>query len=79
MAKASKKVETAAKKISGAAYVAYQADLAAREGAISARLADLFFQCACVPGERTIEEWDELVNEAKAAEVSIQDVIEFRE
>jgi len=79
MAKASKKVETAAKRISGAAYVAYQADLAAREGAISARLADLFFQCACIEGVRSVEEWDRLVLAAREAEVSVKDAIEFGE
>lgn len=66
-------------KISGAAYIALQADLASREGAISARLADLFFQCAVIRGERTTEEWDALVTAAKAAEVTIVEAIEFGE
>jgi len=74
MAKASKKVE-----ISGVAYVAYQADLASREGEVSARLADLFFQCACIEGTRSIEEWDRLVLEARRAEVRVKDVLEFGE
>lgn len=78
MAKASKKVE-AAKEISGVAYVAYQADLASREGEVSARLADLFFQCACIEGTRTLEEWDRLVLAARRAEVRVKDVLEFGE
>lgn len=70
---------TASKKISGAAYVGIQADMASREGAVSARLADLFFQCACIEGQKTIEEWDNLVNQAKRAEVTVRDVLEFGE
>lgn len=66
-------------KISGAAYVALQADMASREGAVSARLADLFFQCAIIRGERTVEGWDALVNAAKEAESTIGEAIEFGE
>lgn len=66
-------------KISGAAYVAIQADLVSREGAVSAQLADLFFQCAATKGARTVEEWNALVIEARRAEVSIAEVIEFAE
>jgi hypothetical protein len=72
-------MKTTGKKISGAAYVAVQADMAAREGAVSARLAHMFFQCACVQGERTIEEWDALVVQAMEAEVSVQEALEYGE
>ncbi len=65
--------------ISGAAYIALQADLASREGAISAKLAHLFFQCAVVAGARTVEEWDELVNAAREAEVTVAEALELRE
>lgn len=68
---------TAAKTVSGVAYVTLQADMASREGGISALLADLFFQCACVPGIRTVEEWDRLVNDARSGECSIGDVLEI--
>jgi hypothetical protein len=70
-------MKTTTKEISGAAYVGLQADLASREGAVSAMLAHLFFQCAVVQGNRSVEAWDELVNKARAEEVSIQDAIEF--
>lgn len=72
-------MKTTTKEISGAAYVALQADLASREGAVSATLAHLFFQCAVVQGMRTVEEWDALVNKARSAEVTIADAIEFDE
>lgn len=72
-------MKTTTKRISGAAYVAVQADMAAREGAVSQRLAHLFFQCACVQGERTLEEWDALVVKAMEAEVTVQDVLEYDE
>lgn len=67
------------KKISGATYVSIQADLASREGAVSARLADLFFQCATVRDHRTVEGWDALVLAARTADVSIAEAIEFGE
>jgi hypothetical protein len=70
---------TASKKISGAAYVGIQADLASREGPVSPRLANLYFQCACVEGQRTFEEWEELVVKAMGAEVSVQEALEYDE
>jgi hypothetical protein len=70
---------TASKMISGAAYVAVQADLASREGAVSARLAHLFFQCACIEGQRTFEEWEALVVKAMDAEVSVAEVLKYDE
>lgn len=70
---------TATKGISGAAYVGIQADLASREGAVSAKLAHLFFQCACVPGTRTVDEWDALVLSARSAEVTVAEAVEFGE
>ncbi len=72
-------MKTTTKQISGAAYVAFQADLASREGAVSATLAHLFFQCACVPGTRTVEDWDALVIAARGAEATIADALEFGE
>lgn len=72
-------MKTTTKTISGAAYIGLQADLAAREGAVSARLADLFFQCAQVRGERTVVQWDALVVSAMQGDVSIADAIEFGE
>ncbi len=71
--------DTTSKSISGAAYCGLQADLASREGAVSAALAHLFFQCAVVPGVRTVEEWDALVIAARREEVTIQDVLDFKE
>ncbi len=65
--------------ISGAAYCGIQADLASREGAVSAKLAHLFFQCAVATGTRTVEEWDALVNAAREAEVTIAEALEFGE
>lgn len=70
-------MKTTAKTISAVAYISLQADLAAREGAVSAKLADLFFQCAQVRGERTVEQWDALVVSAMGAGVTIADAIEF--
>ena len=70
-------MKTTSKTITAVAYIALQADLASREGPVSPRLADLFFQC--VRGERTVEQWDALVVEAMRAEVSIADAIEFGE
>lgn len=70
---------TASKQISGAAYVAVKAVDAAKEGAVSARLAHLFFQCAVVDGRRTIEDWDRLVVRAMKAEATVQDVLEYGE
>jgi len=70
-------MKTTTKEISGAAYVGLQADLASREGAVSAALAHLFFQCACITGMRTVEQWDALVIAARSAEVSIADAVEF--
>jgi hypothetical protein len=67
------------KQISGAAYVALQADMASREGDVSATLAHLFFQCACIHGVRTVEEWDALVVVARSAESTVADAIEFGE
>lgn len=72
-------VKTASKKLSGAAYVGIQADMAARDGAVSAKLADLFFQCACIQGERVLEEWDRLVVQAMEANVTVQDVLTYGE
>ena len=74
-----KTMKTAQKKIHGIAYIALQADLASREGPVSPRLADLFFQCAQVREPRTIEQWDALVVEAMSAESSIQEAIEYGE
>lgn len=67
------------KGISGAAYCGLQADLAAREGAVSAKLAHLFFQCATMTGERALEEWDALVNAAREAGATIEEALEFGE
>lgn len=67
----------ASKKISGVAYIGIQADLASREGAPSAQLAGLFFQCATVGGQRTVEEWDALVLAAREAVATVADAIEF--
>lgn len=72
-------MKTTTKTMSGAAYVAVQADLASREGAVSAKLAHLFFQCAVVSGQRTLEGWDALVVEAMKAEVTIAEAIEYGE
>ena len=66
-------------KINSVAYVTYQAALASREGQVSPRLADLFFQCTQVGGERTIEEWDALVNDAREAGVNVSVALEFAE
>ena len=55
------------------------ATIDSREGAVSAKLANLFFQCACVTGARTVEEWDALVVAARSAEVSISEALEFGE
>ena len=65
--------------ISGAAYCGLQADLASREGAVSATLAHLFFQCATLAGERTVEEWDALVNAAREAGATVEEAVEFGE
>lgn len=65
--------------LSGAAYVGIQADMASREGGVSALLADLFFQCPCIPGTRTLEEWDALVNAARAAESTVAEALEYGE
>ncbi len=73
------KTTTTAKRISGVAYVAMQADLASREGAVSASLAHLFFQCALVTGERSIEEWDALVLAARGADATVAEALEFGE
>lgn len=70
---------TKTKTISAVAYIALQADLASREGPVSPKLADLFFQCAQVRGERTVEDWDALVVKAMQNEVTIADAIEFGE
>lgn len=68
---------TAAKTVSGVAYVTLQADMASREGGVSPALADLFFQCACVAGTRTVEAWDTLVNAARAAESTVAEALEY--
>jgi len=49
------------------------------EGPVSPRLADLYFQCAQVDGEMTLEEWEQLVVDAMTNEVPIADVLEFRD
>lgn len=69
------------KKISAVAYITFQADLASKEGPVSPRLADLFFQLTQVREERTIEEWDALVVAAQTADddVTIADVLEYGE
>lgn len=67
------------KKISGVAYITVQASAASHEGPVSEKLAALFFGCAQVKGERTIEEWDEIVLKAKEHDVTPVDVIEFDE
>jgi hypothetical protein len=72
-------MKTASKTISGAAYVGIQADLASREGAVSARLAHLYFQCAVVEGQRTLEKWEALVVAAMTAEVSVAEVLLYGE
>lgn len=72
-------MKTTTKEISGAAYIALQADLASREGAISAKLAHLFFQCANIVGIRSVEEWDALVMTAQSEDVTVADALEFRE
>lgn len=72
-------MNTSTKGISGVAYITLQADLASREGAVSAKFAHLFFQCACVTGERTVEEWDALVVAAHRAESTVLDALEFEE
>lgn len=68
---------TTSKKIGPVAYVTIQADLASKEGPVSPRLADLFFQLTQVREERTVEEWDHLVVKAMESESPIADVIEF--
>lgn len=73
------KTTTTSKKLSGVSYIAIQADLSSREGGVSALLADLFFQCACIPGTRTLEEWDALVNAARAAESTVAEALEYGE
>lgn len=65
------------KMISAVTYITIQADMAAKEGPVSPRLADLFFQLTQVRGERTIEGWDRLVVLAMESESPIADVIEF--
>lgn len=65
--------------INGVAYIAHQATLASSEGPISERLADLFFQCAQIRGNRTVEQWDSLVNAAREADVSVSDALEYME
>lgn len=72
-------MKTTQKKIGAVAYITIQAELASREGAVSAKLADLFFQCAQVRGERTVEAWDALVVSAMQADVTIAEAIEFGE
>ncbi len=72
-------MKTTGKAISGAAYVGIQADMASREGAVSPRLANLFFQCACIKGDRTVDAWDALVVQAMEAEVSVQEALDFGE
>lgn len=68
------------KKISGAAYVAFAADLASRgEGVEGTELAALTFQCALVPGTRTVEEWDALVLKAKGAEMPPAEADQYEE
>ena len=67
------------KMISAVTYITIQADMAAKEGPVSAALADLFFQLTQVRGERTIEGWDWLVAQAMEAESTIEDVLEFGE
>lgn len=67
------------KTISAVAYITIQADIASREGAFGPGWAELFFQCASVGGERTLEAWDALVVAAKTADVSIAEAIEFGE
>lgn len=74
-----KTTKTAAKKIGPIAYITAQAELAAKEGPLSARLADLFFQCAQVQEARTFEEWEALVMSAMEAESTIAEAIEFGE
>ena len=72
--------KTNSKKISGAAYVAYSADLASRgEGVEGATMAALTFQCALVQGTRTVEEWDALVVKAHEAEVTPAEAAEYDE
>lgn len=70
------------KKISAVAYITVQADLASKEGPVSARLADLFFQLTQVREPRTIEEWDALVVSAMSSDdptTTIAEAIEFAE
>lgn len=70
---------TTTKAIGATAYITIQADLAAQEGPVSARLAHLYFQLTQVRGKRTVEQWDHLVVEAMRADVTIAEVIEFGE
>lgn len=72
-------MNTAAKQISAVAYITFQAELASKEGPVSPRLADLFFQLTQVRETRTIEQWDALVVAAMQNEVTIADAIEFSE
>ncbi len=73
-------MKTTTSGISGAAYCGLQADLASREGAVSAKLAHLFFQCAVATGTRTVEEWDALVMAAQGEDgATIAEAIEFGE
>lgn len=60
-------------------YIAHQAAIASREGPVSPKLADLFFQCAQIQGDRSVEEWDALVNAAREAEVNVAEALEFNE
>lgn len=63
------------KKISGVAYVAYAADLASRGNGIEGHeLAGITFQCACVKGLRTIEQWDALVTATHSARKDDTDI-----
>lgn len=72
-------MKTTTKAIGATAYITIQADLAAQEGPVSAKLAHLFFQLTQVRGKRTVEQWDALVVQAQEADATIADTIEFGE
>ena len=68
------------KAISGVAYVAMQADIVSREDEdLDPVFSALIFQCARIKGARSFEEWNRLVTNAKRAEASVAEAIEFGE
>ena len=67
------------KKISAVAWITMQADISAREGALSDKVAARIFGAAQVKGERTVEEWDELFAAAHSAECTMAEAAEYGE